>query len=304
MILLPASAFAEEAREYQFSEDWFSGNISNWERILGPYQGKPDLHYLEVGVFEGRATVWIAENILTHPSSQITGLDVFPGGLKERYLSNLAASGFTGKSKTLVGFSQKTLRDLPAECCDIIYIDGSHHAADVLTDTVLAWRLLKPGGLLIFDDYQWQRDRPAELRPRTAIDAFITANRGEIEVVLRDYQLVIRKRPNPCGAFRSDCTRFGHYIYFWTDRVLRDQRKWSEGVDLEESDRLLIEAIARSERPGEVGHFVQARTLRSPGFNQLREKLNLKLKDQIILPYIPADQSSLTGSSEGQLNIP
>lgn len=80
-------------------------------------------------------------------------------------------------------------------------------------------------------------------------------------------------------------------------RVLRDQRKWSQGVELEGSDRLLIEAIARSERHGEVGHFGPARTLRSPGFNQLRHKLNLKLKNQIILPYIPAEQSSPTGSS-------
>ena len=35
---------------------------------------------------------------------------------------------------------------------DIIYIDGSHEARDVLEDAVLAYRLLKIGGLLIFDD--------------------------------------------------------------------------------------------------------------------------------------------------------
>ena len=267
VILLAASAIAEDARDYRFTEDWFSDNIPNWERVLEPYRGKKDVHYLEVGVFEGRAA----------------GLDA---QTESRVLANLKASGFKGKTTTLVGFSEETLRDLPAECCDIIYIDGSHQAAHVLADTVLAWRLLKPGGLLIFDDYQWKRDQPAELRPRTAIDAFISANRGEIEVVLRDYQLIIRKQPNPCGAFSGDCTRFGHYVYFWTKRILRDQRNGFKEVDLDESERRLIEEIALSARHGEVGHFVRVRLARSGAFEDLRKKLDLKLENQIIVPYV------------------
>ena len=34
-------------------------------------------------------------------------------------------------------------------------MDGSHHARDVLQDAVLAWGLLRPGGYMIFDDYEW-----------------------------------------------------------------------------------------------------------------------------------------------------
>ena len=36
-----------------------------------------------------------------------------------------------------------------------VYVDGSHHARDVLQDAVLAWGLLRPGGYMIFDDYGW-----------------------------------------------------------------------------------------------------------------------------------------------------
>ena len=32
-----------------------------------------------------------------------------------------------------------------------MYIDGSHAARDVISDAVLAWALLRPGGVLIFD---------------------------------------------------------------------------------------------------------------------------------------------------------
>ena len=47
------------------------------------------------------------------------------------------------------------LRRLPLESFDIIYIDGSHAVNDVLEDAVLSFRLLKPEGILIFDDYRW-----------------------------------------------------------------------------------------------------------------------------------------------------
>ena len=33
----------------------------------------------------------------------------------------------------------------------VVYIDGSHAARDVIADAVLAWALLRPGGILIFD---------------------------------------------------------------------------------------------------------------------------------------------------------
>ena len=38
---------------------------------------------------------------------------------------------------------------------DLIYIDGSHSAKDVLLDSLLAWRLLRPGGAMVWDDYEW-----------------------------------------------------------------------------------------------------------------------------------------------------
>lgn len=37
-----------------------------------------------------------------------------------------------------------------------MYIDGSHAAKDVIADAVLAWALLRPGGVLIFDGERWR----------------------------------------------------------------------------------------------------------------------------------------------------
>jgi hypothetical protein len=67
---------------------------------------------------------------------------------------------------------------------DFIYVDGSHQAADVLSDAVLAWKLLKEGGVLIFDDYLWARyqDRPL-LNPKMAIDAFVNCHLDQLNYI-------------------------------------------------------------------------------------------------------------------------
>ena len=55
--------------------------------------------------------------------------------------------------------------------------DGSHEAPDVLCDAVLAFRLLKNGGLLGFDDYLFMQGAIPERQllecPKPAIDAFV-----------------------------------------------------------------------------------------------------------------------------------
>ena len=55
----------------------------------------------------------------------------------------------------MTGTSENKLIELinKGVLADLIYIDGSHLAKDVLSDAILSWKLLKPSGVMIFDDY-------------------------------------------------------------------------------------------------------------------------------------------------------
>jgi len=78
---------------------------------------------------------------------------------------------------------------------DFIYIDGSHKAKDVLTDACMAWQLLKPEGVMVFDDYLWGDPRDALHRPKIAIDAFTNIFGEELSIVYAGHQLAVRKNP-------------------------------------------------------------------------------------------------------------
>lgn len=208
---LPEVQVAREARSpgkqhyrntYDFSEDWFTHVIPVWEKVLAPYKGKPGVNYLEVGLYEGRSALWIIENVLTDPTSRLTGIDLFEGKVKDRFFENLRRSGAADRATIIVEPSQIVMRRLPLESFDIIYIDGSHATPDVLEDAVLSYRLLKPGGLLIFDDYRWAgaidpgsltQDTPDDL-PKAAIDSFAQCFDKRMQVIHNSYQLILKKQ--------------------------------------------------------------------------------------------------------------
>lgn len=265
---------------YHFTTRWHTKVIDNWALQLADYRGRPNLRYLEIGVFEGRSVIWMLENVLTDPSSLITAIDVFMADYEQTFDANVRAAGATDRISKLVGPSQQHLRPLEPASFDIIYVDGSHTADDVLADAVLAWPLLRDGGLMIFDDYGWEGrptggPLPLELLPRLAIDAFITAYRNEIELVHRDYQVFVRRKPNPCVP-KDYCSPIGQYNYFW--RALELRRR-SDGalVQLSDDERKLVELIAKSKQIGEVGFHLDPRFVASPEYVALAARLELAL---------------------------
>lgn len=188
--------------EFQFTHDWFSGNIPVWQQHLACFRDKP-ICALEIGCFEGRATTWLLENILTHPESRIAVVDTFEGSREHKEAAidfSDTFSRFTHNIepwKTRVdcfkGESAHWLRLFSRK--ELIYVDGDHMASSVLTDAVLAWHLLLPGGIMIFDDYLWgEPQHPFHWKPRLAIDAFLQCFEGQYEVLRKEYQVFISRK--------------------------------------------------------------------------------------------------------------
>jgi hypothetical protein len=71
--------------EPKYSVDWFSNNIPGWEKLFSSLgiKGTHFLNFLEVGCFEGRATNYMLENILTGRECKIHVVDTFGGSLNE-----------------------------------------------------------------------------------------------------------------------------------------------------------------------------------------------------------------------------
>lgn len=191
---------------YQFSQDWFSRNLAIWQENLSFLSHQPNLNLLEIGSWEGRSTCWLLSHILTHPTSQMICIDTFEGGggtyfeagdrqesIEARFDHNITLAGGAEKVTKLVESSHLALRMLAPHSFDLIYIDGSHFACDVLEDTLLSWRLLKVNGLMIFDDYDHVFRESPNQNTRIGIDAFLSAFCTKVQILHQSHQVIVKK---------------------------------------------------------------------------------------------------------------
>ena len=177
---------------YEFSEDWFSNHIPAWGNILERLRPR---RVLEVGCYEGRATCYLIETCAAFGPLLIDCVDTWAGsadlpagkmvGVEQRFDDNvrlaLARAVTSASLRKIKQPSRIALARLVASgegMFDLIYIDGSHTAPDVLIDAVLGFQLLRIGGIMIFDDYLWSMEVPLSAdplnMPKPAIDAFAT----------------------------------------------------------------------------------------------------------------------------------
>lgn len=190
----------------EYSQDWFTHNQPKWEKFLTPLRGQDHLNFLEIGSYEGRSAVWLLENVLTGADCHLTCIDTFNGGaehdkkemikVRERFFSNTQEYG--DKIKLIEETSLSALTsllwvNLMGPIFDFIYVDGSHDASDVLFDAVASHHLLKKGGIIIFDDYQWRMKGPAWTTPKPAIESFYFCFQDEYTVLEEGYQIMLRK---------------------------------------------------------------------------------------------------------------
>jgi predicted O-methyltransferase YrrM len=181
-----------------------------WRRAFAAH-AKGAREILEIGSFIGASAALFLSLL---PQARIACVDPFTGDLHggEAYNGDVATiearfdaamAPFPGRVEKIVSRSVPALdamRDA-GRLFDIIYIDGSHVHDDILVDSLLAWPLLKAGGLMMWDDYRGGATWARRERPRHAIEAFLALH-PEHRVVHARYQLFAVKTaaPRPLGA--------------------------------------------------------------------------------------------------------
>jgi hypothetical protein len=183
--------------------NWFDGQRYNFENHLTHLAGQPNLHFLQIGVYTGDASVWLLENILTDPTSLLLDVDTWAGSeesehtqidfdkVYEYYKERMEPYP---NMRSVKNNSDNFFRNNVKQMFDFIYVDGDHTTKQVARDAIGAWQCLKSEGILAFDDYMWGRDLPAHLTPHPAIDAFLDDHVGEYELLTKEYQVWLKKK--------------------------------------------------------------------------------------------------------------
>ena len=184
--------------QYILTKNWFDQNSrQNWDRIVPIINPKK---ILEIGSYEGAAACYLIEKLGNNNFLEVHCIDTWEesdGLAKEEalivekrfdYNMQLAVNRSQNKTKYFKYKSQShlVLSRMIADGVgdfDLIYVDASHYAVDVLTDAVLSFKLLKAGGILIFDDYLWAGDENVIYYPKIAIDAFTNIFSKHIKLI-------------------------------------------------------------------------------------------------------------------------
>lgn len=187
-----------------FTTDWTTPRLQSWAMVLGQRREQISTA-LEIGCWEGRSSIFFLNYF---PNCALTCVDTFEGspelqqtpqwsrsleGLEARFDANVAPFGFRvekikASSTTALGNLALSRRRF-----DFIYIDGSHHARDVFTDAALSWPMLLPGGIMVFDDYEWTMLGNEIERPKLGVDAFLSSYAGHYRELHRGYQVLIER---------------------------------------------------------------------------------------------------------------
>jgi hypothetical protein len=176
---------------YRLADNWFPAI---------PMDSSKPIRYAEVGAFYGANIVSVAMTYGAHPDSELLAIDPWTDygdypeykgqhpSIYETFCQNIEP--FVPKIQARRGYSHEVLPTLEDGAYDLIYIDGNHEPEYVLEDAVLAFRKVKGGGYMIFDDYGWGGP---DLTQR-GIDAFLSAYSKRIRTLgNRDSQVFVQK---------------------------------------------------------------------------------------------------------------
>ena len=187
---------------YNFTNDWFNYHKYIWDSLINDLNPSK---VLEIGSFEGASACYLIDKISKKENSELICVDLWPWEeVEKRFDENINKCLMKSFDKISFqkkkGHSHKIMAELlvnnKENYFDLVYVDGSHTADDVIFDACFSSKLCRPGGIIIFDDYLWPvvKKLPLEKKPKMAIDAFTNIFHDKITIIQKSlYQLYVVK---------------------------------------------------------------------------------------------------------------
>jgi predicted O-methyltransferase YrrM len=176
-------------------------SVRDFEKVFRLLPKNPKV--LEVGTFTGTSVYHILKNLPGSTGTVIDSWEDYPEKVGDTLtivskMSELEVEKVFYKNikglplRVLKGKSSEKLLNLirDQETFDFIYVDGSHKCLDVYLDGTLSWQLLKPGGILVFDDYMFNKNEVLG-SPYEAINHFIENN--TCKVLTKNWRIFLQK---------------------------------------------------------------------------------------------------------------
>lgn len=191
--------FIDKISNKNFSNKWFLNNFEIFNYFL-PENKNEKFNYLEIGCFEGLSSFYVLSqfkfvnayfvDIWDEPNKNSKSLTGDFNKVEKLFDENLSKFNFTKIKDDSVISMRKLLRKNMN--FDFIYIDGSHNGEDILSDAIEAFKILKKGGLIFFDDFlQYELNR--KIQSYVGIEKFLELYSSNLKIVFFQNNLVVKK---------------------------------------------------------------------------------------------------------------
>ena len=192
--------FDQKLSTKNFSNKWFLNNFDIFNFFL-PKDKSQKFDYLEVGCFEGLSSFYVLSEYksvnaffldiwdLPNPNSKTLSNNF--NTVEKAFDKNLSEFNFTKIKEDSVVSMRRLLKQ--NKSFDFIYIDGSHNGEDILSDAIEAFKILKVGGLIFFDDFL-QHDKNRIVQSYEGIGKFLSLYLDYLVIEYFQNNLVVRKK--------------------------------------------------------------------------------------------------------------
>ena len=191
--------FIDKISNQNFSNKWFLNNFEIFNYFL-PENKNEKFNYLEIGCFEGLSSFYVLSqfkfvnayflDIWDEPNKNSKSLTDDFNKVEKLFDENLSKFNFTKIKDDSVISMRKLLRKNMD--FDFIYVDGSHNGEDILSDAIEAFKILKKGGLIFFDDFlQYELNR--KIQSYVGIEKFLELYSNDLQIVFFQNNLVVKK---------------------------------------------------------------------------------------------------------------